>query len=227
MSLPVELRLRIYEYFFGVRQSTTVRYTLYWTYTDTHRSPLKKICLCPGRGYLKHRCNGPQVRFWTRKGYLSKTMLSGNRIIDEPKTDAYLHAVTLGNDILRISQRIHAEALPILYRSRNLKFCGECFGAYYLDTEYQCYSIAFFISSLSQYAKLHLQELTISFGVYRYDVKPHRYRRSFAGFCDLISNELKGFQKLNIESGLVHSTMLDNLRKKVKNLEDMRAQGQF
>jgi hypothetical protein len=48
---------------------------------------------------------------------------------------------------------IHAEALPILYKSRNLEFCGECFGSDYLNTKYQYYSIAFFISSLSQYAK--------------------------------------------------------------------------
>lgn len=234
MSLPVELRLQIYEYIFGVtsaRQSTTVRYTLYWTYMDTYRNSLKKICFCPGRGdgrphnYLRHHCNGPQVRFWTRKEYLLETMLSRNQIIDEPKIDAYLHAITLGNDILRVSQRIHAEALPILYKSRNLKF----FGTDYLHTEYKCYSIAFFISSLSQYAKPHLQELTISLGDYLYGEKTHRYRRSFADFCDLISNELKGLQKLNIELGLFRSTMLDNLsrqsvRKRVKNLEDMRAQ---
>lgn len=78
-------------------------------------------------------------------------MLSRNRIIDEPKIYAYLHAVTHSNDILRVSQRIHAKALPILYRSRNLEFCGECFGADYLDTESQRHSIAFLISSLSQY----------------------------------------------------------------------------
>lgn len=234
MSLPVELRLRIYEYIFGVtsaRQLTTVRYTLYWTYMDAHRKSSKKICLCPGRydgrlhHYLKHHCNGPQVRLWTRKEYLFETMLSWNQIIDETKIDAYLHAITLGNDILRVSQRIHAEALPILYKSRSLEFSGTD----HLDTEYQCYSIAFFISSLSQYAKPHLQELTISLGVYWYGEKTHRYRRSFADFCHLISNELKGLQKLNIKFELFPSTMLDNLsrqsvRKRVKNLEDMRAQ---
>ena len=124
---------------------------------------------------------------------------------------------------------IHVEALPILYRNRNFKFCEECSGVDSLDTEYQSYSIAFLISSLSQYAKPHLQGLIISFGVYWYDEKPHRYRRSFADFYNLISSELKGLQKLNIEFGLVHSTMLDNLsrqsvKKKVKNLEDIRAQ---
>ena len=234
MSLPVELRLRIYEYIFGVtsaRQSTTVRYTLHRTYMDTHRKSLKKTCLCPGRddgrlhNCLRHHCNGPQVRLWTRKEYLFETMLSRNQIIDEPKIDAYLRAITLGNDILRVSQRIHAEALPILYKSRNLEF----FGGDYLDTEYRCYPIAFFISSLSQYAKPHLQELTISLGVYWYSENTHRYCRSFANFCDLISNELKGLQKLNIKVGFVPSTMLDSLsrqsvRKKVKDLEDMRAQ---
>ena len=51
---------------------------------------------------------------------------------------------------------IHAEALPILYRSGNLEFREECFGADYLDTGYRCYSIAFFIPSLSQHAKPHL-----------------------------------------------------------------------
>ncbi|XTI89735.1 hypothetical protein V2W45_595767 [Cenococcum geophilum] len=224
MSLPVELRLQIYEYIFGVtsaRQSTTIRYTLCWTYMDIRRNSLKRICLCPGRddgrphNYLRRRCNGPHVRFLGRKEF---------RNIDESKVDAYLHAITPGNDILRVSQRTHAEALPILYRSRNFKFCGgEYFGADSL------YSIAFFISSLSQYAKPHLQELTISFKFYWYDETPHRYRRSFADFCDLISSELKGLQKLNIEFGLVYSTMLVNLsrrsvRKKATNLENIRTQ---
>ena len=45
--------------------------------------------------------------------------------------------------MLRASQRIHAEALPILYRIRNFEFCEDCFGADSLDTEYQCYSITF------------------------------------------------------------------------------------
>ena len=215
MSLPVELRLQIYEYIFGVtsaRQLTTIRYRLRWTYMDTHRNFLKKICPCPGRddgrphNYLRHRCNGPQVRFWSRKEY------------------AYLHGITPGNNILRVSQRIHAEALPILYRSRSFELCGERGSG--ADS---IYSVAFFISSLSQYAKPHLQDLTVSFEPYWYDDKPHRYRRSFADLCDLISSELKGLQKLIIEFGLVHSTMLVNLsrqsvRKKVANLEDIRTQ---
>jgi len=143
--------------------------------------------------------------------------------IDESKVDTYLHAITPGNDILRVSQRIHAEALPILYRSRNFEFCEEHINADSL------YPIAFFISSLSQYARPHLQELTISFGGSWYDGKGYQYRRSFADFRDLISSELKGLRKLNIEFGLVRSTMLDKLsrqsvRKKVTNLEDIRTQ---
>lgn len=179
---------------------------------DTHRNFLKEICLCPGRddgrphNYLRHRCNDPQVRFWNRKDY------------------EYPRAITPGNEILRVSQRIHAEALPILYRSRNFEFCDED-----RSRADSLYSVAFFISSLSQYAKPHLQELTINLGVYWYNEKPHRYRRSFAGFRDLISSELKGLKKLNIEFGFVYSTMLVSLsrrsvRKKVTNLEDIRTQ---
>lgn len=233
MSLPVELRLQIYEYIFGVtsaRQSTTIRYTLYWTYRNTRRGYLEKICFCPGRddgrphNYLRHRCYGPHIRFWSLKEYLFWMMLSPiQNNINGSEVDTYLHAITLGSDILRVSQRIHAEALPIFYRCRNFKFWGDCIGADSL------YPIAPFISSLSQYAKPHIQELTISVGVYWYDGKRHRYRRLFADFCDMISSELKGLRKLNIKFGFIQSTMLDklsrqSLRKKVTNLEDIRTQ---
>lgn len=227
MSLPVELRLQIYEYIFGVtsaRQSTKIGCTLYWTYLSIYPNSLRTICLCPGRydgrphNFLMRRCmrrcNGPQVRFRSRKEF---------RNIDESKVDAYLHSITLGGGVLRVSQRIHAEALPIFYRCRNYEFYGGRIGDDYL------YPIAFFISSLSQYAKPHLQELTISVKVYQYDGKRHRYRRSFADFCNLISSELKGLRKLNIKFVFIQSTMLDklsrkSLRKKVTNLEDIRTQ---
>jgi hypothetical protein len=222
MSLPVELRLQIYEYIFGVtsaRQLTTIGYTLCWTYLGAYPNSLRTICLCPGRddgrphNFLMRRCNGPQVRFWSRKEF---------RNIDESKVDTYLHSITPGGGVLRVSQRIHAEALPIFYRCRNFEFYGGRIGDDYL------YPIAFFISNLSQYAKPHLQELTISVGVCQYDGKRHRYRRLFADFCNLISSELKGLRKLNIKFVFIQSTMLDKLSRqslrKVTNLEDIRTQ---
>lgn len=214
LELPAPIRQKIYFYLLAPdpAEVTTINYTLRWTWLDNPSNstfaaiPQFDLCRCPQSTrtrntktidhiYTRYQCYGPEVRFNNGSGELwvpSASYLKSRQInFLRPATECEYRRRPNAN-VLGACKTIYEEALPTLYRERNLLFLtGPC-----PRGRYQAYATQAFLSRLSPFAKLHVTSISLIIQSYEEDCQPDDINLAYANLAIYIQQNLPFFRTL-------------------------------
>ena len=216
LRLPASIRKTIYAHLLTPHPEedvTTINYDLRWNWlenpSNTTFAGAQQIdlCRCPQQQqrthnaptedhiYTRYKCHGPEVRFKSAREDLwmlsADYARSGQINFLSPATASELRRRPNAN-ILSTCKMVYQEAVPFLYRGRNLLFLsGPC-----PRGRYQAYATQNFLTRLTHLARSHITTLSIIALNYEEDCRVDDVGGAYFNLAAYIEQSLVSFRTL-------------------------------